>query len=115
MLEISDFATPNIMSVVSGVAKRIMPLFDRVLIQRAAAETKTKGGLYIPEKAQTKGLEGVVVAVGPGARADSGETIPMSVGVGDKVLLPEFGGSKLEMEGEEFQMFRETDIVAKLS
>jgi len=45
MLEISDFATPTIMSVVSGVAKRIMPLFDRVLIQRAAAETKTKGGL----------------------------------------------------------------------
>ena len=85
------------------------------IVQRAAAETKTKGGLYIPEKAQTKGLEGVVVAVGPGARTDSGESIPMSVGVGDKVLLPEFGGSKLEMEGEEFQMFRETDIVAKLS
>merc|ERR1712234_25928 len=109
------FLIYTIMSVVSGVAKRIMPLFDRVLIQRAAAETKTKGGLLIPEKAQTKGLEGVVVAVGPGARTDGGETIPMSVGVGDKVLLPEFGGSKLEMEGEEFQMFRETDIVAKLS
>jgi len=57
----------------------------------------------------------VVVAVGPGARAESGDTIPMSVGVGDKVLLPEYGGSKIEMEGEEFQMFRETDIVAKLS
>jgi len=114
MLEISDLAY-NIMSVVSGVAKRIIPLFDRVLIQRVAAETKTKGGLLIPEKAQTKGLEGVVVAVGPGARAESGSTIPMSVTVGDKVLLPEFGGSKVEMEGEEFQMFRETDIVAKLS
>jgi chaperonin GroES len=58
----------------------------------------------------------VVVAVGPGARAEIGDTIPrMSVGVGDKVLLPEFGGSKIEMEGEEFQMFRETDIVVKLS
>eukprot|EP00092_Neocalanus_flemingeri_P007288 GFUD01007870.1.p1 GENE.GFUD01007870.1~~GFUD01007870.1.p1 ORF type:complete len:104 (+),score=34.78 GFUD01007870.1:61-372(+) len=103
------------MSAVSAVAKKILPLFDRVLIQRAAAETKTKGGLYIPEKAQSKGLEAVVVAVGPGARAESGASIPMSVAVGDKVLLPEFGGSKIEMEGEEFQMFRETDIVAKLS
>ena len=56
----------------------------------------------------------VVVAVGPGARTDSGESIPMSVAVGDRVLLPEFGGSKLELEGEEFQVFRETDIVAKL-
>jgi len=103
------------MSVVSTVAKRIVPLFDRVLIQRAAAETKTKGGLLIPEKAQAKQLEAVVVAVGPGARADTGATIPMSVAVGDKVLLPEFGGSKVELEGEEFQMFRETDIVARLS
>jgi len=103
------------MSAVSAVAKKIMPLFDRVLIQRAAAETKTKSGLLIPEKAQTKGLEGVVVAVGPGARSETGAFIPMSVEVGDKVLLPEYGGSKLEMEGEELQMFRETDIVAKLS
>merc|ERR1712045_427771 len=100
------------MSVVSAVAKRVIPLFDRVLIQRAAAETKTKGGLYIPEKAQAKVNEGLVVAVGPGGRSESGATIPMSVAVGDKVLLPEFGGAKLEMEGEEFQLFRESDLVA---
>jgi len=102
------------MSAVSAVAKRIIPLFDRVLIQRVAAETKTKGGLFIPEAGQKKALEGTVVAVGPGARAEGGTFIPMQVQVGDKVLLPEFGGSKLEMEGEEFQVFRETDIVAKL-
>merc|ERR1712107_536741 len=99
------------MSVVSAVAKRIVPLFDRVLIQRAAAETKTKGGLLIPEKAQSKQNEGVVVAVGP----EAGATIPMVVTVGDKVLLPEFGGSKIEVDGEEFQMFRETDLVARLN
>eukprot|EP00088_Acartia_fossae_P071654 TRINITY_DN9892_c0_g1_i2.p1 TRINITY_DN9892_c0_g1~~TRINITY_DN9892_c0_g1_i2.p1 ORF type:complete len:123 (+),score=29.56 TRINITY_DN9892_c0_g1_i2:57-371(+) len=103
------------MSVVSAVAKRLVPLFDRVLIQRAAAETKTKGGLLIPEKAQSKNNEGVVVAVGPGARTESGDTVPMCVTVGDKVLLPEFGGAKIEMDGEEFQMFRETDLVARIN
>ena len=69
----------------------------------------------IPEKAQSKQNEGVVVAVGTGARTEAGDTIPLVVAVGDKVLLPEFGGSKIEVDGEEFQMFRETDLVAKLS
>ena len=103
------------MSVVSAVARRIAPLFDRVLIQRAAAERKTKGGLLIPETAQAKTNEGLVVAVGPGARADSGLSIPLTVAVGDRVLLPDLGGLKLEVDGEEFQMFRESDLVAKLS
>merc|ERR1712107_228626 len=115
LLQESSLLHTIIMSVVSTVAKRIVPLFDRVLIQRAAAETKTKGGLLIPEKAQSKQNEGVVVAVGPGARSEAGATIPMVVTVGDKVLLPEFGGSKIEVDGEEFQMFRETDLVAKLN
>ena len=56
-----------------------------------------------------------MVAVGPGGRSESGATVPMSVAVGDKVLLPEFGGAKLELDGEEFQLFRESDLVAKLS
>jgi len=99
----------------AAVAKRIMPLFDRVLVQRVAAETKSKGGILIPEKAQTKGLEATVVAVGPGARNEAGTHIPMAVSVGDRVLLPEFGGAKVEMEGVELQLFREMDIVAKLS
>ena len=103
------------MSVVSAAARRIAPLFDRVLIQRAAAERKTKGGLLIPEAAQAKTQEGVVVAVGPGARSDSGLSVPLTVAVGDRVLLPEHGGFKLEVDGEEFQMFRESDLVAKLS
>jgi chaperonin GroES len=82
----------------SNGAKRIVPLFDRVLIQREAAKTS----------------EAVVVAVGPGARTEAGQTVPMSVAVGDKVLLPEFGGNKIEVDGEEFSMYRETDILAKL-
>ena len=93
------------MSVVSAAARRIAPLFDRVLIQRAAAERKTKGGLLIPETAQAKTNEGLVVAVGSGARADSGLSLPLAVAVGDRVLLPQHEGLKLEVEGEEFQMF----------
>jgi len=100
---------------IAGIAKKIVPLFDRVIVQRMAAETRTKGGLLIPEKAQNKTLEATVVAVGPGARNDAGATIPMAVAVGDKVLLPEYGGAKLELDGEELQIFRETDIVAKMS
>ena len=69
----------------------------------------------IPEKAQSKQNEGVVVAVGTGARTEAGDTIPLVVAVGDKVLLPEFGGSKIEVDGEEFQMFRETDLVARIN
>lgn len=99
----------------AGLAKRLVPLFDRVLIQRAEAITKTKGGIVIPEKAQTKVLEGTVVAVGPGGRNDQGQTIPLSVKTGDKVLLPEYGGTKVELDNQEFHLFREQDILAKLN
>ena len=64
-------------------------------MQRIAAETKTKGGILLPEKAQNKTLEAMVVAVGPGMRNEAGTSIPMAVEVGDKVLLPEFGGAKV--------------------
>ncbi len=96
--------------------KRFLPLFDRVLVQRMEAASKTKGGILIPEKAQQTVREGVVVAAGPGARNEStGTAIPMSVAVGDKVMLPEFGGTKIELEDKEYTLVRETDIVAKLA
>jgi len=102
------------MSAAAAVAKKLMPLFDRVLVQRAVAETRTRGGLLIPENAQKSQLEATVVAAGPGARTPEGTTIPMVVAVGDKVLMPEWGSNKLELEGEEFHIIRESDIVAKL-
>jgi chaperonin GroES len=83
--------------------------------QRAVAETKTKGGLIIPEMAQKSGLEATVVAAGPGARSTAGETLPMAVAVGDRVLLPEWGSNKIELDGEEFHIIRESDIIAKLA
>uniref|UniRef100_A0A1D1XSG6 Protein groES n=1 Tax=Anthurium amnicola TaxID=1678845 RepID=A0A1D1XSG6_9ARAE len=96
-------------------AKRLVPLFDRVLIQRAEAVTKTKGGIVIPEKAQGKVLTGKVIAVGPGSRNTEGQHVPISVKVGDQVLLPEYGGTKVELEeNKEFHLFRESDILAKI-
>ncbi|XP_058791043.1 10 kDa heat shock protein, mitochondrial [Phymastichus coffea] len=99
----------------AAAVKRLIPLFDRVLIQRAEAVTKTKGGIVIPEKAQGKVLRGTVVAIGPGQRNDKGEHIPPSIKVGDTVLLPEYGGTKVELEeNKEYHLFRESDILAKL-
>lgn len=89
------------------------PLFDRVLVQRLAAETKTKGGVLIPERAQAKVLQATVMAHGPGTKNDKGDVMPTSVKVGDKVMLPEFGGTKIEFEKEEFFLFRDGDILGK--
>merc|ERR1712001_238088 len=100
---------------VSGSLKRFLPMFDRILVQRADAITKTKGGIIIPEKAQGKVLEGTVIAAGPGARNEKGETVPVSIQVGDQVLLPEYGGTKIEIEAKEYTLLREADIVAKFS
>merc|ERR1712025_1449660 len=100
---------------VSGSLKRFLPMFARILVQRADAITKTKGGIIIPEKAQGKVLEGTVIAAGPGARNEKGDTVPMSIQVGDQVLLPEYGGTKIEIEAKEYTLLREADIVAKFA
>lgn len=93
--------------------KNFRPFFDRVVVERLAAETKTKGGIMIPEKAQGKVLEGTVVAVGPGYRNDEGKTFPIQLKEGDHVLLPEYGGSKVVFEDKEYHIFRESDIIGK--
>ncbi|XP_060551426.1 10 kDa heat shock protein, mitochondrial-like [Ruditapes philippinarum] len=87
-------------------------MFDRVLVERFAAETKTKSGIMIPDKAQGKVLEATVVAVGGGARKD-GAVVPVSVTVGDKVMLPEYGGTKVVLEDKEYFLFRDSDILGK--
>lgn len=85
------------------------------MIQRAEALTQTKSGIVIPEAAQSKVSQGTVVAVGPGGRNKNGDLIPIALNVGDKVLLPEYGGTKVKLDGEkEYHLFRETDILAKL-
>ncbi|ESO10012.1 hypothetical protein HELRODRAFT_156380 [Helobdella robusta] len=91
-----------------------IPLFDRVLVERFAAETKTKGGLFIPEKSQGKVLDATVVAVGEGNRTEKGDLIPVNVKVGDRVILPEYGGTKVILDEKEYFLFRNTDILGKL-
>merc|ERR1711998_686603 len=96
------------------MAARFKPLFDRVLVQRAAAMNKTTGGIMLPESVQSKVNEATIVAVGPGARTSDGDTIPMTVKVGDRVLLPEYGGSNVKLDDEEFTVFRNDDIIGIL-
>ncbi|CAD7081558.1 unnamed protein product [Hermetia illucens] len=99
----------------ANVARRLIPLLDRVLIQKAEAVTTTKGGIVLPEKAQAKVLQGTVVAVGPGSRNNKGEHVALGVQVGDRVLLPEYGGTKVELEDKkEYHLYRESDILAKV-
>uniref|UniRef100_T1DFP9 10 kDa heat shock protein, mitochondrial n=1 Tax=Psorophora albipes TaxID=869069 RepID=T1DFP9_9DIPT len=97
-------------------SKRLIPLLDRVLVMRAEALTKTKGGIVLPEKAQSKVLEGTIIAVGPGGRsAQTGQHVPLGVTVGEKVLLPEYGGTKVDLgDSKEYHLFREADILAKI-
>eukprot|EP00127_Corallochytrium_limacisporum_P001010 Clim_evm9s34 gene=Clim_evmTU9s34 len=94
--------------------KSFRPLGDRVLIQRAESQTKTKGGILLPEQAQEKMNQGTVIAVGPGARNIQGELVPMQVKEGDLVLLPEFGGTKIKVDEKEFQLYRDSDILGTL-
>ncbi|KAF5394904.1 hypothetical protein P879_00364 [Paragonimus westermani] len=93
--------------------KKFIPLFDRVLVQRFEAETKSKGGIMLPEKSKGKMLEATVVAHGPGYKNDKGDIIPMCVTVGDKVFLPEYGGTKVTIDDQDYFLFRESDILAK--
>ncbi|KAJ1845806.1 mitochondrial heat shock protein Hsp10, partial [Coemansia sp. RSA 2703] len=97
--------------------KRVIPLLDRVLIERVKAETKTASGIFIPEKAVEKLNEGVVVAVGPGNVTKDGTTIPTGLAEGDRVLLPSYGGSPIKLDSlkdKDYLLYRAEEILAKL-
>jgi len=85
-------------------------LYDRVAVKRAATETKTAGGIIIPDSSQEKPTEGVVIAVGSGIRTKIGESIPLEVKVGDKVLFGKWNGSEVKIDGEEVIIMKESDI-----
>ncbi|KAM8857876.1 10 kDa heat shock protein, mitochondrial [Synchiropus picturatus] len=93
--------------------RKFLPLFDRVLVERLTAETVTKGGIMLPEKSQGKVLQATVVAVGPGAVNQKGNVLPVSVKVGEKVLLPEYGGTKVVLDDKDYFLFRDGDILGK--
>jgi chaperonin GroES len=87
------------------------PLHDRVLVKRIEGEEKTKGGLIIPDTAKEKPSEGEVVAVGEGARKDSGELIPMAVKAGDRILFGKWSGTEVKVDGEDLLIMKESDIL----
>jgi chaperonin GroES len=87
------------------------PLHDRVLVRRIEGEEKTKGGLIIPDTAKEKPAEAEVMAVGPGARKDSGELIAPTVKAGDRVLFGKWSGTEVTIDGKELLIMKESDIL----
>ncbi len=90
---------------------KIRPLHDRVIVKRVEEEEKTKGGIIIPETAQEKPLEGKVIAVGKGRILEDGSVRPLDVKADDRVLFSKYAGTEIKIEGEEFLMLREDDIL----
>jgi chaperonin GroES len=90
----------------------IKPLHNNVLVERIEAETKTAGGIIIPDAAKEKPSEGKVIAVGNGAKDDNGKVISLDVKVGDKVLFAKWGGTEIKVEGKDLLIMKESDILA---
>lgn len=89
----------------------IRPLHDRVIVKRLDAEEKTAGGIIIPDTAKEKPIKGEVVAVGPGARDDSGRIVPLDVRVGDIVLFGKWGGTEVKVDGDDLLVLKESDLI----
>ncbi|MCE2752427.1 MAG: co-chaperone GroES [Planctomycetota bacterium] len=93
----------------------IRPLDDRVVIQPTEAELTTAGGIVLPDSAKEKPQRGKVVAVGPGKLLDNGVRATLSIAVGDEVIFGKYGGSEIEVDGVDYKILRESDVLAKLA
>ena len=89
----------------------LRPLQDRVLIRRVEPETKTSGGIFIPDTAQEKPMEGEIVAVGPGVRDENSKLQPLDVKAGDRVLFGKWSGTEVKLDGEDLMVMKESDIM----
>lgn len=89
----------------------LKPLHDRILVQRVEEESKTKGGIIIPDTAKEKPAEGKVMAVGNGRLGEDGKVIPLEVKAGDRVLFGKYSGTEVKIEGEEYLIMREDDVL----
>ena len=87
------------------------PLHDRVVVRRLTAEEKTAGGIIIPDTAKEKPMEGEVISVGPGARNEAGQLVPLDVKAGDKILFGKWSGTEVKLNGEELLIMKESDIM----
>ena len=92
---------------------KLEPLADRLVVKATQKEEVTKGGLVLPDTAKEKPQEGEVLAVGPGRVGDDGKRIPIDIKVGDVVIYAKYGGTEIKVEGEEYMILRESDILAK--
>ena len=90
---------------------KFRPLHDRVLVKRVEEEQKTKGGIIIPDTAKEKPMQGEVLAVGPGARDERGELVPLDVRPGDRILFGKWSGTEVKMDGEELLIMKESDVM----
>jgi len=90
---------------------KIKPLHDRVLVQRIEEEEKTAGGIIIPDSAKEKPVEGKVIAVGDGKISEDGKVLPLNVKVGDRILFSKYGGTEVKLDGEDYLIMREDDIL----
>ncbi|HEY8247723.1 MAG TPA: co-chaperone GroES [Hyphomicrobium sp.] len=89
---------------------KFRPLHDRVVVRRVEEDTKTAGGIIIPDTAKEKPVQGEVVAVGPGARDDAGKIIPLDLKLGDRVLFGKWSGTEVKIDGEDLVIMKESDI-----
>jgi len=99
----------------AAAAVKVTPLADRVVVKPVDEAEQMRGGLYIPDTAKEKPSQGEVVAVGPGKVADDGSRIAMDVSVGDKVLYGKYSGTDVTLDGDEYLILRESDILAIVS
>ena len=90
---------------------KIRPLNDRILVKRLEGEEKTAGGIIIPDSAKEKPAEGEVMAVGPGKLNEAGQRVALNVDVGDRVLFSKYGGTDVKLDGEDYLIMREDDIL----
>src|SRR4051812_45223793 len=90
---------------------KFRPLHDRMVVRRVEAEAKTKGGIIIPDTAKEKPQEGEVIAVGPGARDETGKITPLDVKAGDRVLFGKWSGTEVRVDGEDLLIMKESDIM----
>ena len=87
------------------------PLHDRVVVKRLESEEKTKGGIIIPDTAKEKPQEGEIVAVGPGARDETGKLVPLDVKAGDRILFGKWSGTEVKIDGQDLLIMKESDIL----
>ena len=102
------------MATATKTKLKVFPLADRVAIRPMEETVEMKGGLYIPDTAKEKPIQGDVIAVGPG-RIEKGEKVPMELKVGDRVVYGKYTGTQVELDGEEIILIKESDVIAKLS